>query len=971
MIVLKQKKRLIQTILLLLVYFHLGMLKGQNESFRALTINDGLPENTANALLQDSRGQIWIGTQAGVAIYNGARFKTIGTEGEEGFRLSNNMVESLYEDAGGVIYIGTRNGMNIFNPLTQKINIIIPDSSSNFGNNFCRSGFYEDAEAVWFITRNSIFKIYKNNSEIEEVHNFAPLRLGVMKSYKDVLLISIDSSLFMYDPQKDNSKELLKLPQYIASLSEIDGKIWIGTLEGVYDMDGNLVIDEMRSEAVLFVEKSSDGRIWMGTTNGIAVYNEKNTRFIHSNTINRLEGNLFLSFLEDENKLLWFGSNSALNMLIPLSERIEKNIENPIFNLPSTHINSIACSYPFDMIAIGTDKGVNISKLNYNAEDISVSHYENFLQNEPINFINTDLMGRIWLGTKSGDVYQFDQDFTQFKLNGKIKGIRGFYYDTLSQQIFIAGSEGLFAAGNNGEIYRPKWVREIKYSVGILKKENGFWLSHSDLIYHVDLINRKVDSELSKQSLPSYMVTHQYTTDSCLWLSSISGGVFSFSPNGDIWGQYNLLRGKNIWSIFSDHQERFWSNSDDGLYIHNGKEIIKKLDIEDGLNYNDFKMSAQCQLKNGLLVYGNEKGLVIINPLEIENSKWSASPYVSDLEINFKSQPIAKINDILMLQPDEKSILLNIGLKDFLLSPSAEISYKLEKLNTTWSTFSPISFPISFTGLSTGEYTLFVKVRDKSGRVSDQVLEQKIKILPYFYETIWFKIVLFLVLVIVMVFIANFRARQKQKAAENKLKTERAISNERERISRDLHDSIGARLTKIISDLDIMELQTEIKKRPISVEELSKTRDYTQDTINNLRETIWTLDSKVVRLQDVFHQSKKYIERYLPEIIEFDIQMQEELFPKQINPEVAVNIFRIIQEMTQNMLKYSRATRFSVNFTIDKNIKLIVEDNGVGFDFQEVSKGEGLKNIQRRIHEIHGELTYENNSGSKFIIHFS
>jgi signal transduction histidine kinase len=421
----------------------------------------------------------------------------------------------------------------------------------------------------------------------------------------------------------------------------------------------------------------------------------------------------------------------------------------------------------------------------------------------------------------------------------------------------------------------------------------------------------------------------------------------------------------------ADEKNRMWSNSDDGLYIHNGKEIILKLDTEDGLNYNDFKMTAHCQLNNGTLVYGNSKGLCILNPQDFENSEWSAKPYISGLEINFKSQPLSKLKNLLLLEPDEKSIALNIGLNDFLLSSSAEISYKLEKLNTSWSSFSPINYPISFTGLSSGEYSLFVKVRDKSGRISDQILEQKIKILPHFYETAWFKIVVFLVFVIIVVFIANFRARQKQKAAENKLKTERAISNERERISRDLHDSIGARLTKIISDLDIMELQTEIKNKPISLEELSKTREYTQDTINNLRETIWTLDSKIVRLQDVFHQSKKYIDRYLPERIAFNIHMDDDLFQKQINPEVAVNIFRIIQEMTQNMLKYSKANQFSVNFTFDKNIKLTVADNGVGFDFQTVSKGEGLKNIQRRVDEIHGELEYENQGGSKFIIHFS
>lgn len=116
----------IRVFIFILVYFHIGFLLGQNEMFRDFTINDGLPENTANALLQDSQGQIWIGTQAGVAIYDGARFKTIGTEGEDDFRLSNNMVESLYEDSNGFIYIGTRNGMNIYNPINQKSKLLFP-----------------------------------------------------------------------------------------------------------------------------------------------------------------------------------------------------------------------------------------------------------------------------------------------------------------------------------------------------------------------------------------------------------------------------------------------------------------------------------------------------------------------------------------------------------------------------------------------------------------------------------------------------------------------------------------------------------------------------------------------------------------------------------------------------------------------------------------------------------------------------
>lgn len=958
-----------RVIFLLFAFFCFGHLMAQNEMFRTYTIDDGLPENTANVLMQDAKAQIWIGTQAGVSIFDGVRFRTIGTDGEKGLRLSNNMVEGLYEDSNGVVYIGTRNGMNIYDPNKQEVKMILTDTTTSFGNNFCRPGFYEDAEDVWFISRFSLFKIDKNTFETSKIAHFAPFRLGLMTAYENGLLLSSDSSVLFYDIEKNSFKEILNLPHYISSITFIDHKVWIGTYEGIYDLDGNIVLEELKSESIVYVNQSSDGRIWIGTSRGLAIYDGNKIRFVDPSSGSGFEGNLQLSFLEDKNNILWFGSNSALNMLIPISEKIEKNTDHQLFHLASSQIYSIAYSQPFEMMVFGTEKGINISKLSSDSDRISVIEYQNFLKEEPINFVNTDLFGRIWVGTKSGDVYCFNEDFSHFKLVGNIKGIRGFYFDTISDQIFIAGSEGLYAASEDRKIYQPYWLKEINYTVSILNRENGFWVSHSDDIYEVDLVNKEVKKDFYQSSaIPSFMISHQLKTDSCYWFSSISGGVFSYFPVDKSWAKYNIFKGKNIWSTFADNKGRFWSNSDDGIYIHKGQEIFQKLDMEDGLNYNDFHMSAQCQLKGGQLVYGNKKGMSIIDPESILTIDWKVHPYISGLEVNFKRRSVHQIKELLLLEPDEKTIAITIGLDDFQFSNDAEISYKLENLNSTWSSFVPINYPISLNGLSSGKYILSVKVRDKSGRVSSQILTQEIKVLPYFYETTLFKVILFLVLVIIIVFIANFRARQKQKLAENKLKTERAISSERERISRDLHDSIGARLTKIISDLDIMELQTEIKQKPISIEELSKTRDYTQDTINNLRETIWTLDAKIVRLQDIYHQSKKYIERYLPDNIAFDIDMEDELYSKEINPEVAVNTFRIIQEMTQNMLKYSKATKFSVNFTKDKNFRLIVQDNGIGFDFEESSKGEGLKNIQKRLDEINGQWVYENNGGSKFII---
>jgi ligand-binding sensor domain-containing protein len=69
-------------LLIFLIFYLFNQIKAQDIKLTTYTIEDGLPENTSNVLLQDLKGQIWIGTQAGIAVYDGARFKIFGTGSE-------------------------------------------------------------------------------------------------------------------------------------------------------------------------------------------------------------------------------------------------------------------------------------------------------------------------------------------------------------------------------------------------------------------------------------------------------------------------------------------------------------------------------------------------------------------------------------------------------------------------------------------------------------------------------------------------------------------------------------------------------------------------------------------------------------------------------------------------------------------------------------------------------------------------
>lgn len=949
----------------LVFIFFLLHIFAQDEVFNAYTIDDGLPENTSNALLQDHLGRIWIGTQAGVSIYDGVRFTTIGVESSEQAGLTNNMVEAIYQDENNNIWVGTRNGINKIG-VDNSIQHLFLDTTQQYGENFINKNFIETENHIWCSSHHTVFKIGKNNNEITLVEDFKNTSMTRLLLLGENLYCSADSSLYLLE--NNHFKKLKDYHSLITSLDKIDGNLWVSTYNGLFNIEGKMIFEEIE-ETIPLYSLNSQKYIWIGTAKGLFKFNKNNKTLVQitSNESNNLNSDLHLAAIEDANGNFWFGTGAGLYYYNLKTEKINRITNQDKWQLPSIEVNSITYSKNKNTLAIGTEKGLLISHIHESENSFELENQSVDL-NESINFLNSTQDGNIWIGTKSGKVFYFDSTLHSVDTTIRLFGIRGFIKNESNNDVWIATSRGIFCY-RNGKIIQPEWISEINYSVALLPKENGFWVSHNNNIYSINW-NEDAVNKLNSNDIPGVMLTNKLKLDSLDLYSSISDGVFSYNISTNKFGEIHLLKGKNVWSTFTDNEGRFWSNTDDGIYVHNGKTILKKLQIEEGLNYNDFSMSAQCQLNNQTLIYGNKKGLSIIQPNSFHIEKWNAQPFISELDINYKSSSLDKLKNKLILEPSEKTIKIHLGLSDFINSQTTQVSYRLVNFKDEWSTFSPIQEPLNFTGLPAGEYVLEVRIKDKSDRISENILNQNIIVLPYFYETWWFKTILLILLGILLYLIASYRALQKQKAAERKLATEKALTHERERISRDLHDSIGAQLTKIASDLDIIELKADLKGEPIKIEDINKTREFTLGTITNLRETIWTLDTKIVTVADLQHQLNKYLERYLPESIDWSLIIEQQILQEHLSPNVAVNVFRILQELTQNMLKYSEANQFIINFKKDKNYTILTKDNGKGFDWQTTSKGEGLTNIQKRLEEIKGTVDYQNNNGSLFTITF-
>ncbi len=225
-----------------------------------------------------------------------------------------------------------------------------------------------------------------------------------------------------------------------------------------------------------------------------------------------------------------------------------------------------------------------------------------------------------------------------------------------------------------------------------------------------------------------------------------------------------------------------------------------------------------------------------------------------------------------------------------------------------------------------------------------------------------------LVLVLALIgylFYSQQRLKNRQLFKENQLKnalvkieTQNKLQEQRLRISRDLHDNIGAQLTFIISSLDNLKYSYEL---PESIgQKIKVISDFTSTTIYELRDTIWAMNKDDISMEDLQTRISNVIEKANTSSDQamFTITI-EDTVPRHLkfSSVDGMNIYRIIQEALHNAFKYSEAHSIKVHFATVANVLLIsVTDDGIGFDKASGDLGNGLNNMRKRAKDINAKL---------------
>lgn len=224
------------------------------------------------------------------------------------------------------------------------------------------------------------------------------------------------------------------------------------------------------------------------------------------------------------------------------------------------------------------------------------------------------------------------------------------------------------------------------------------------------------------------------------------------------------------------------------------------------------------------------------------------------------------------------------------------------------------------------------------------------------------------------------KLKNKQLYKENELKdalikieTQSKLQEQRLRISRDLHDNIGAQLAFIISSIDNLKYGFNIQDENLT-QKLNGISEFTSSTIYELRDTIWAMNKNEITFEDLQLRISNYIDKahVFEDKINFTFTVAEGVdLNRKFTSVEGMNIHRVIQEAIHNSLKHANPSQIRVEVSQKlHNLQFLVLDDGKGFDLKTVKKGNGLINMNKRIQEIGGEFSIDSveNNGTKIMI---
>jgi ligand-binding sensor domain-containing protein/two-component sensor histidine kinase len=928
---------------------------------------EGLSQSRIRAITQTRDGYIWLGTDDGVVRFNGTGFKTFSVETGS---LRDNEIAALKEDHEGGLWIGTYGG-----GLSLLKNGVFRNFSTADGlPDDVIMRLDEDSEGnIWFFTPNGVGRYSHGVFTKFTTDNGLSDNLVTAISARTPQEVFVATGSKMHRLAGERFEEFPGVidegdGNVVYMMSSSDGALWLSFSTGLVKKwkDGNLRVYSSRqkiSPHISLLYEDPQGAMWMVAEKGL--FKLKDTQFepvsLENNTV-RL-GTIYALFMDREGSV-WVGLQA--NGLGRLRKR--------------------------DLKTIASEQG---------------------LPNDSTRSVFQDSRGDLWVGTVRGLARFSEGHVTSFtEVDGiQLGPVRSFAEDA-QRNVLVSVGPTLFMIRDGKLVRYPGWKDTSEIQAVYKDQRERIWVGTDGaglfLIENLSVQNYRAEDGLASNRVRTILSDK----NGAIWVGTSGRGVSRYQDGkftnyttadglagnrvltiyeddeGSLWfatreGLSRLKEGRFfnytarsgllvsfVYTILDDGRGNFWFSCAQGLFrvsksdlkeFAEGKiERIKSVDygVSDGMRTrasNVGNQPAAWKSLDGSLMFSTMNGVVVVDPKRLTTNQFVPPVYIEQVTINKEDQ---KTDQELQLPLGLGEVEIHYAALSYVSPEKIRYRYMLEGFDRDWVDVTGRRFAY-YANLAPGRYRFRVIAGTVDGAWNESGAAINFYLKPRFYQTRLFLFLVISALVIITWLLYRLRLHG--------LKVRYiAVLQERNRIAREIHDTLAQNLAGIALQLDSVTM--ELSDVPPSLRaRLDQACSLTRYSLAEARRSVSDLRSDDLERQEL-NVSLPAIAEKMVAGTELRVSVQVTGTRRDLDPTTEKNLLRIYQEAIANSIKHARARVIEIELKYEDDcLVLRVRDDGIGFNTENIiplGVGHyGLVGMRERAERIGGHMTLKSRPG--------
>jgi diguanylate cyclase (GGDEF)-like protein len=765
------------------------------------------------ALGQDPSGLLWVGTAAGLASYDGYQFRSfVPTSNGPRTQPAPDIVKMLIDPQGG-LWLGTASsGLLRFDFASEAFRAWRTDSTGRAGPRSVTIWALAQAGArVWIGGDGGLDRFDPRTNAFTRVElvqsGTQPVVRSLLVDRSGTLWIGTDRGLF-YRPLHSADVHAFMFPgangaiprQPVWSLYEdSDGRLWAGSFDSVFAIDRAGRLDALfRSSRDLAsiapgleraITEFSHGIMWIGSSQGGVSIIDLATR-----RVRRLAGNqsgpgelgadVVWQWLRDRAGAVWVaGYNGGLFLHNPLARGIYTlPADRPETGLNNTQARAVAAEGQHlwvggldgSLVAVDPERG-RLAKLH--------------LPKTP-TALTSAVDGSLWIGTQTGLCRLRQGSVTCPAGPDDVRASWVMAVLDTPHTLWVGTQTGLVAQDKSGgavAVYRagPRSSGLSNSFITALSRDRAgrLWIGTINGLNQIDTRSgRLVPIQLAPGSSLQSGFIESIAEDKYgrIWVGTYGIPSMRLQDSARGFVVRHIGRGdglpESVDGLASDASSRLWASLDNpgggiALIDSDARAAVRVLGPPEGVSIDQYAVGAVTRANDGTIFFGGLKGVTVIAPGAVPASPENAPPLVATaLQLGRRSVPAFGVNHAgasVELPSGAREITLEFAALDYTAPQALRYAYKLEGFDRDWISADATHRIATYTNLPPGDYTLEVRNTNQLGVWSGRVLKLRVHALPAWYEAIWFRALLVILLVAALVGlhgmrIALLRRRQRE-----------------------------------------------------------------------------------------------------------------------------------------------------------------------------------------------------------------